>query len=59
MPLDWRILFSGYLPAYLYDLGIIRTDIPLDQVLHDAAISQKALRAQPQADYSRVIRAGN
>lgn len=59
VPLDWRIVFSGYLPSYLYGLGIIRTDIPLDQVLQDAAISQKALRAQPQADYSRVIRAGN
>lgn len=57
VPLDWRILFSGYLPGYLYDLGIIRTDIPLDQVLQRAAISQRAMSAPPASDYSRVIRA--
>lgn len=59
VPLDWRILFSGYLPSYLYGLGIIRTDIPLDQVLRKAAISERAQAAPPGADYSRVIRAGN
>lgn len=59
VPLDWRILLSGYLPSYLYDLGIIRTDIPLDQVLRDAAISERAQAAPPKADYSRVIRAAN
>lgn len=57
VPMDWRILVSGYLPQYLYDLGIIRTDIPLDQVLQQAAISQRALDAPAAADYSRVIRA--
>lgn len=57
VPMDWRILVSGYLPEYLYDLGIIRTDIPLDQVLQQAAISQRALDAPAAADYSRVIRA--
>ena len=56
VPLDWRIVFSGYLPSYLYGLGIIRTDIPLDQVLQQAAISERAQAAPPGADYSRVIR---
>jgi hypothetical protein len=59
VPLDWRILLSGYLPAYLYELGVIRTGIPLEQVLQEAAISQKASGAPPGADYSQVIRAGN
>ena len=59
VPLDWRILFSGYLPGYLYELGIIRTDIPLDQVLQQAAISRRAQDAPAAADYSQVIRAGN
>ena len=59
MPLDWRILFSGYLPGYLYELGIIRTDIPLDQVLQQATISRRAQDAPAAADYSQVIRAGN
>lgn len=59
VPLDWRIVLSGYLPSYLYDLGIIRTDIPLDEVLRKAAISARAQAAPPGGDYSRVIRAGN
>ncbi|HEY0301260.1 MAG TPA: DUF4105 domain-containing protein, partial [Rhizomicrobium sp.] len=57
VPLDWRILVSGYLANYLYDLGIIRTDIPLDRVLQQGAISQRALDAPAGSDYSRVIRA--
>ncbi|MDO9413796.1 MAG: DUF4105 domain-containing protein [Pseudolabrys sp.] len=56
VPLDWRILLSGYLPGYLYELGIIRTDIPLAQVLQNVAISKKAQALQPTADYSRGIR---
>lgn len=58
IPLDWRILVSGYLPGYLYDLGIIRTDIPLAEVLRQAAISGKAQAMPPSADYSRAIRQG-
>lgn len=58
LPLDWRILVSGYLPGYLYDLGIIRTDIPLAAVLRQAAISAKAQAAPASADYSRAIRDG-
>ncbi|TSJ60198.1 DUF4105 domain-containing protein [Starkeya sp. 3C] len=38
MPTDWRILLSGYLPDYLYDLGIIRTDLPLDEVKRAAVL---------------------
>lgn len=56
VPLDWRILLSGYLPGYLYDLGIIRTDRPLDQILREAAISARAQKLPPSADYSREIR---
>ena len=57
VPLDWRILVSGYLPGYLYGLGVIRNDIPLQEVLDQSAISQRAQNAPPSADYSRVIRA--
>ena len=57
VPMDWRILMSGYLPEYLYDLGIIRTDIPLERVLQEAAISRKAQDAPAAANFSRVIRA--
>ncbi len=38
VPLDWRILVSGYLPDYLYELGLIRTDLPLEEVRRRAVI---------------------
>ncbi|MCK0197882.1 DUF4105 domain-containing protein [Ancylobacter sp. 6x-1] len=39
IPRDWRILVSGYLPDYLYDHDIIRTDLPLDEVKRQAVIA--------------------
>lgn len=38
IPADWRILVSGYLPDYLYQHSMIRTDIPLDDVKRQAVI---------------------
>jgi hypothetical protein len=32
IPLDWRILASGRLPAYLHDLGVLRPDLGLAEV---------------------------
>ncbi|TCM64440.1 DUF4105 domain-containing protein [Rhizobium sp. BK068] len=56
IPLDWRIIASGYLPDYLYDRGLVRTDLPLDQVRKQAAISSRALAAPAGSDYSRAMR---
>lgn len=39
IPIDWRILFSGYLPDYLYELGIISTDVPLAETRRRAIIA--------------------
>jgi len=55
MPMDWRILVSGYVPDYLYEHGAIRTDLPLDEVKQQAAISRRAQLATAD-DYSAVIR---
>ena len=56
IPTDWRILFSGYLPDYLHDLGVIRTDRPLQELKREAVISDIARQTSSLADYSRTIR---
>lgn len=55
VPLDWRVLLSGYLPAYLYDLGLIRTDLPLAEVEAEARVLPQ--NGVAPADYSSRIRA--
>lgn len=42
IPLDWRILLSGYLPGYLYEHAIIATDRPLEEVQRQAILAPGA-----------------
>ncbi|MBB3315666.1 hypothetical protein FHT77_001531 [Rhizobium sp. BK181] len=56
IPLDWRIIVSGYLPDYLYDHHLIRNGLPLDEVRKQAKISSRAQAAPTSSDYSKVIR---
>lgn len=56
LPFDWRVLASGYLPAYLFDLGVIDTAKPLDETLNDAQITSRAVLLTPSDDYSIGIR---
>ncbi|UXM94568.1 DUF4105 domain-containing protein [Bartonella sp. HY329] len=39
IPKDWRILFSGQLPSYLYDHGFIDTSKSLEQVVKEAHLA--------------------
>jgi hypothetical protein len=56
LPFDWRVLASGYLPAYLFDLGAIDTTKPLGETLEDARITLRAVLLTPSEDYSTGIR---
>ena len=56
IPLDYRIVFSGYLPGYLYDLGAIDRGKPLDEVIREASINQRAMAADNAPDFSAKIR---
>ena len=58
LPLDWRILLSGHTEDYLYDLGVIANDHPLDEIKARARITQKARALPSHADYSRAVREG-
>lgn len=42
LPLDPRVLLSGYLPGYLQQIGAIRQDIPLDELVRLARIGEHA-----------------
>ena len=57
IPLDWRVLLSGYFPEYLYDRGLISNDRPFTAIKAVAAISAKAQANPDAADYSEMIRA--
>jgi hypothetical protein len=56
IPMDWRILLSGYLPDYLHDHGVTGAGLPLEEVRTDARISAKAQQADPAIPYSNAIR---
>lgn len=67
LPLDWRLLASGYLPEYLYSLGALTPGVPLEALRADGRITERAQQwqappgssdAQASADFSRYIRAG-
>ena len=42
LPLDPRVLLSGYLPGYLQQIGAIRQDIPLEELIRAARIGDHA-----------------
>jgi hypothetical protein len=42
LPLDPRVLLSGYLPGYLQQIGAIRQDIPLEELVRRARIGDHA-----------------
>ena len=58
LPLDYRILLSGYLPNYAYDIGATDTSIPFEQLRELSHIRGKAKQADEDPAYSRLIRVG-
>ncbi|PZN99210.1 MAG: hypothetical protein DCF30_12290 [Hyphomicrobiales bacterium] len=59
LPLDPRVLLSGYLPGYLHRIGAVRTDIPLDELVRQARIGEKARAVSlDDPDFSKKIREG-
>ena len=58
MRLDYRILLSGYLPNYAYDMGATDTSIPFERLRDLARIHDKAAHADTDPDFSAKIRAG-
>lgn len=57
LPMDIRLLLTGYLQGYLRDNGAIDASQPADVQRAAARITDKARRTGPADDFSRAIRA--
>lgn len=63
LPADYRLLASGYLPNYLYDLGALNHDWDIKTWYEHAHVNPKSneysqFANQSSINYSHVIRAG-
>lgn len=60
LPMDWRLLASGYLPDYLYDVGGLTAGYSLEALRAQGRITDRAIAADktPGADFSQAIRQG-
>ncbi len=58
LPLDPRVLLSGYLPNYVYDLGAVDTTMPFSRLRELSHIHDKALQADSDPAFSARIRDG-
>lgn len=54
--LDWRVLASGHLPGFLHELGVLRPDLLLEEVLHRAKLPKAGPDAPEGKPYSQGLR---
>jgi hypothetical protein len=57
-PMSWKVLLSGYVPDYLYDLGRIDTSRPFAELEKLSLVNARAHAADKDAAFSRRIREG-
>jgi hypothetical protein len=57
-PLSWKILLSGYLPDYLYDLGRLDTTRPFAELEKLSHVNARAHAADKDTVFSQRIREG-
>lgn len=58
VPMDARVLLSGYLPNYAYDLGATDTSVSFETLRELSKIRDKAALADVDSDFSTRIRQG-
>lgn len=58
LPLDYRLLFSGYLPSYVYKIGGLDPGYTLEQLRSFGRITERAKSADRSATFSADIRQG-
>lgn len=57
VPFSWKILLSGYAPAYLHEQGKLGTDLSFEELQRRSHINEVAVQADQSSDFSRRIRA--
>jgi hypothetical protein len=58
LPLDYRVLLSGYLPGYVYKVGGLDTRYPLEELRTLGRITERAKESDRRPTFSADIRAG-
>lgn len=56
LPFDYRLLLTGYLPGYLYEVGALDRRHPLAALTAQGDITARARATGPGEDFSRAIR---
>ena len=56
--MSWKILLSGYVPDYLYDLGRIDTTMPFAELEKRSHVNARAHKADKDPAFSQRIREG-
>ena len=57
-PMSWKVLLSGYIPDYLYELGRIDTTKPFADLEKLCRVNERAHAADKDAAFSQRIRQG-
>jgi len=57
LPFSWKIIVSGYIPEYLYESGLLETDIPFAELRQRSIVNTRAHAADKAPDFSDLIRA--
>jgi hypothetical protein len=57
-PMSWKILLSGYLPDYLYELGRLDTSRPFAELEKMSHVNARAHAADKDPEFSQRIREG-
>jgi hypothetical protein len=55
-PWSWKILLSGYLPEYLYELGRLDTTLPFAELARLSHVNARAQAADKDPAFSQRIR---
>jgi hypothetical protein len=58
LPFSWKVLLSGYTPAYVYESGRIDQSLPFEELKRRSLVNAAAQAADQAPDFSRRIRAG-
>jgi len=58
LPMDYRVLFSGYLPEYVYQVGGLDSRYPLEELRTLGRITERAKQSDASYRFSADIRRG-
>lgn len=58
LPMDYRLLFSGFLPEYIYDIGGLDMRYSLDELRRMGRVGDRAKQADQDPAFSQAIRQG-